>query len=215
MGGKKPLRRPLWPPTRATASNYYPLGLDGAGGAAKPLLRAPKKPAPLHGRLPAFSGAVDAFERARKCFLEWRYFFSIILSEFLKNRVALQEDNNGYNDDIDEIVARLSEIDVNWLIEIASDDGVLFDFVNFNYEQTWNNCLQEYSAEAYDEYLDEYVERAQNDAIAIYDSKKQDFEDVSDIFIRGIDSIIEVLKLVEELIDRYKDARISADIDNT
>jgi hypothetical protein len=44
----------------------------------------------LHGRLPAFSGAVDAFERARKCFLEWRYFFSIILSEFLKNRVALQ-----------------------------------------------------------------------------------------------------------------------------
>ena len=88
MGGKKPLRRPLWPPTRATASNYYPLGLDGAGGAAKPLLRAPKKPAPLHGRLPAFSGAVDAFERARKCFLE--YFFSIILSEFLKNRVALQ-----------------------------------------------------------------------------------------------------------------------------
>lgn len=124
------------------------------------------------------------------------------------------EDNNGYNDDIDEIVARLSEIDVNWLIEIASDDGVLFDFVNFNYEQTWNNCLQEYSAEAYDEYLDEYVERAQNDAIDIYDSKKQDFEDVSDIFIRGIDSIIEVLKLVEELIDRYKDTRISADIDN-
>lgn len=92
MGGKKPLRRPLWPPTRATASNYYPLGLDGAGGAAKPLLRAPKKPAPLHGRLPAFSGAVDAFERARKCFLEWRYFFSIILSEFLKNRVALHSD---------------------------------------------------------------------------------------------------------------------------
>lgn len=91
MGGKKPLRRPLWPPTRATASNYYPLGLDGAGGATKPLLRAPKKPAPLHGRLPAFSGAVDAFERARKCFLEWRYFFSIILSEFLKNRVALQQ----------------------------------------------------------------------------------------------------------------------------
>lgn len=91
MGGKKPLRRPLWPPTRATASNYYPLGLDGAGGAAKPLLRAPKKPAPLHGRLPAFSGAVDAFERAWKCFLEWRYFFSIILSEFLKNRVALQK----------------------------------------------------------------------------------------------------------------------------
>lgn len=93
MGGKKPLRRPLWPPTRATASNYYPLGLDGAGGAAKPLLRAPKKPAPLHGRLPAFSGAVDAFERARKCFLEWRYFFSIILSEFLKNRVALHLGN--------------------------------------------------------------------------------------------------------------------------
>ena len=92
MGGKKPLRRPLWPPTRATASNYYPLGLDGAGGAAKPLLRAPKKPAPLHGRLPAFSGAVDAFERARKCFLEWRYFFSIILSEFLKNRVALHRE---------------------------------------------------------------------------------------------------------------------------
>lgn len=91
MGGKKPLSRPLWPPTRATASNYYPLGLDGAGGAAKPLLRAPKKPAPLHGRLPAFSGAVDAFERARKCFLEWRYFFSIILSEFLKNRVALHK----------------------------------------------------------------------------------------------------------------------------
>ena len=84
MGGKKPLRRPLWPPTRATASNYYPLGLDGAGGAAKPLLRAPKKPAPLHGRLPAFSGAVDAFERARKCFLEWRYFSQLSCPNFSK-----------------------------------------------------------------------------------------------------------------------------------
>ena len=105
MGGKKPLRRPLWPPTRATASNYYPLGLDGAGGAAKPLLRAPKKPAPLHGRLPAFSGAVDAFERARKCFLEWRYFFSIILSEFLKNRVALQQAN-----EIGAELARLKDV---------------------------------------------------------------------------------------------------------
>ena len=102
MGGKKPLRRPLWPPTRATASNYYPLGLDGAGGAAKPLLRAPKKPAPLHGRLPAFSGAVDAFERARECFLEWRYFFSIILSEFLKNRVALQFDPTVYTQYLEE-----------------------------------------------------------------------------------------------------------------
>ena len=125
------------------------------------------------------------------------------------------EDNNGYNDDIDEIVARLSEIDVNWLIKVSSDDGALFNLVNFNYEQTWNNCLQEYSAEAYDEYLDEYVEKAQYDAMSIYDSKKQDFEDVSDFFIRGIDSIIEILKLVEELIDRYKDTRISADIDNT
>lgn len=84
MGGKKPLRRPLWPPTRATASNYYPLGLDGAGGAAKPLLRAPKKPAPLHGRLPAFSGAVDAFERAWKCFLEWRYFSQLSCPNFSK-----------------------------------------------------------------------------------------------------------------------------------
>ncbi len=51
--------------------------------------------------------------------------------------------------------------------------------------------------------------------MAIYDSKKQDFEDVADIFIRGIDSIIDVLKLVEELIEKYKDTRISADIDNT
>ena len=112
-------------------------------------------------------------------------------------------------------MVRLSEIDVNWLIEIASDDGVLFNFVNFNYERTWDNCLQKYSAEAYDEYLDEYIEKAQNDTMAIYDSKKQDFEDVADIFIRGIDSIIDVLKLVEELIEKYKDTRISADIDNT
>ena len=107
MGGKKPLRRPLWPPTRATASNYYPLGLDGAGGAAKPLLRAPKKPAPLHGRLPAFSGAVDAFERARKCFLEWRYFFSIILSEFLKNRVALHKEQK---EQVAQVESRLATI---------------------------------------------------------------------------------------------------------
>ena len=77
------------------------------------------------------------------------------------------EDDNGYNDDINEIMVRLSEIDVNWLIEIASDDGVLFNFVNFNYERTWDNCLQKYSAEAYDDYLDEYIEKAQNDTMAI------------------------------------------------
>ena len=111
MGGKKPLRRPLWPPTRATASNYYPLGLDGAGGAAKPLLRAPKKPAPLHGRLPAFSGAVDAFERARKCFLEWRYFFSIILSEFLKNRVALQKTREELTAEIEESKKKIRQFE--------------------------------------------------------------------------------------------------------
>lgn len=132
MGGKKPLRRPLWPPTRATASNYYPLGLDGAGGAAKPLLRAPKKPAPLHGRLPAFSGAVDAFERARKCFLEWRYFFSIILSEFLKNRVALQY--------------ALGKLDV----VVKSSNGTLYyipGVIGDIKAHTWNNgVIQTYKA---------------------------------------------------------------------
>lgn len=148
MGGKKPLRRPLWPPTRATASNYYPLGLDGAGGAAKPLLRAPKKPAPLHGRLPAFSGAVDAFERARKCFLEWRYFFSIILSEFLKNRVALHTGracDNGtckiYNLDFPDVIAVRDALlpagereknipcnlnDTSWFSEIDASGGAVF-----------------------------------------------------------------------------------------
>lgn len=88
-------------------------------------------------------------------------------------------------------------------------------FISINRLESWDNCLQKYSAEAYDEYLDEYVEKAQNDTMAIYDSKKQDFEDVADIFIRGIDSIIDVLKLVEALIEKYKDTRISADIDNT
>lgn len=124
MGGKKPLRRPLWPPTRATASNYYPLGLDGAGGAAKPLLRAPKKPAPLHGRLPAFSGAVDAFERARKCFLEWRYFFSIILSEFLKNRVALQLYFKNDSGNLIALTSAVRELKVAEEPEIArTEDG--------------------------------------------------------------------------------------------
>lgn len=140
MGGKKPLRRPLWPPTRATASNYYPLGLDGAGGAAKPLLRAPKKPAPLHGRLPAFSGAVDAFERAWKCFLEWRYFFSIILSEFLKNRVALQEVNR--NDISSELRKYVNDdIQLSAIIEyMGYDEGVLHEHegnVFFVNESNW------------------------------------------------------------------------------
>ena len=153
MGGKKPLRRPLWPPTRATASNYYPLGLDGAGGAAKPLLRAPKKPAPLHGRLPAFSGAVDAFERARKCFLEWRYFFSIILSEFLKNRVALQFHDPDVRDYIENVRRSHDQI-----IDNTNIDSVLFAGFDTQQEENADRILATFH---------EFIEENKDEIIAL------------------------------------------------
>lgn len=176
MGGKKPLRRPLWPPTRATASNYYPLGLDGAGGAAKPLLRAPKKPAPLHGRLPAFSGAVDAFERARKCFLEWRYFFSIILSEFLKNRVALQQEELTFNFRIIMLLDKEYEPDEEKRIDKAfrhmgenPDDEARFDsYVRGGVDVLYEKLIEgasspdDYVSRLYD-FVEEFQERFNED----------------------------------------------------
>lgn len=65
-----------------------PMGQD-QGRRQKPPLSESKKPALLHGS-PAVFGAADASERASEMFLRTGAFFSSILSELLKNLVALQ-----------------------------------------------------------------------------------------------------------------------------
>ncbi len=86
----KPPRSPQETRTESRESNFTRRAKRQREGRQKPPLSESKSPPSCVGP-PAVFGAADASERASEMFLRTGAFFSSILSEFLKNLVALQQ----------------------------------------------------------------------------------------------------------------------------
>lgn len=75
--------------------------------------------------------------------------------------------------------------------------------------------MEEYSAEAYDEYLDEYVDRAMSDAQEIWSDMIEELEPEALEFLDEMKQIVDELSEVYDRLIEFADARVSPDIDNS
>ncbi len=60
---------------------------------------------------------------------------------------------------MERIVQLCNSMNLNWLVDITGVDDILYNYVRFDFDSVCNDCLEEYASEAYDEYLEGYVER--------------------------------------------------------
>lgn len=121
--------------------------------------------------------------------------------------------------ELEEVVQRLhdifSSINSTNPIHLLSDQGPFYNYVKYNYDDVFWECFNEYSLEAYDEYLGEYQEKAMNDASNILtDLLEEAKEDVYLIF-NSLERLITHLKEINVILEKYSHKAVNNKIDNT
>ena len=124
-------------------------------------------------------------------------------------------DDDEYNSVVDALVDLYNKLNLDWMIQFSMEDSDLCNYVKFDIDEMTNQCLEEYSAEAYDEYLEEYVSRAIEDAQDIWEGMKDDLESEAIMFLDEIKKIVSTLEVMHEKLVEIASSRISAGIDNT
>lgn len=76
----------------------------------------------------------------------------------------LEVNNEILFEQLEGIQELLSFIDIRRMIEIIDIDTGFYQYINFDLEKTTQDCLEEYSAVAFDEQLDFYADKAADDA---------------------------------------------------
>ncbi len=126
------------------------------------------------------------------------------------------EDNDEYNDELEELKSAFDDISIEWLKDIISEDGSLYDLVIFNTDEKANEILQEeYAYEADEEHLDMYAEKSVNTAMEIHSSLHNSFSEEADDFLSEIEKILNCLEKALRFTSKWKAAKINPEIDNT
>ena len=88
--------------------------------------------------------------------------------------------------------------------------------VAFDDERETNHILQtEYAFEAYDEYLDTYVERAMSSAAEMHSLLHDSFAEEADDFLAEIEKILAALEAAIQFSNEWSASKINPQIDNT
>lgn len=126
------------------------------------------------------------------------------------------EENEDYNDSLEQLIKHFSQLSIEWIKEVVSEDGSLYNLVIFDGEEKANEILQEeYSAVAYDENLDMYVEKALDESSEIYTSLHNSFSEEADDFLTGIEKILSALEQADIFTQKWKISKVNSEIDNT
>ena len=126
------------------------------------------------------------------------------------------EENEAYNDSLEQLIKCFSQLSIEWLKEVVSEDGSLYNLVTFDGEEKANEILQEeYSAVAYDENLDMYVEKAMDESSEIYNSLHNSFSEEADDFLAEIEKILSALEQADTFTQKWKASKVNPEIDNT
>ncbi len=124
------------------------------------------------------------------------------------------EEDDEYNDSMEHIVQLCNSMNLNWLVDITGVDDILYNYVRFDFDSVCNDCLEEYASEAYDEYLEGYVEKAMDDATNIENEMLQEVDQISDEFYFGITNIFKALEEIYDIVKEMSENRINNSIDN-
>lgn len=99
---------------------------------------------------------------------------------------------------------------------MISEEGPLYCLLSFDEEKVVNEILQgDYSAEAYDEQLEEYVERSMQDADELYEELRDAFSEEAESFLFAFKRIVETLEMAIEFVNKWGSEKINPQIDNT
>lgn len=129
---------------------------------------------------------------------------------------TFDEENEDYNDSLEQLIMGFGQLSIDWLKEIVSEGGSLYNLVAFNGEEKANEILQEeYSAVAYDENLDRYVEMAMDESSYIYSSLHDSFSEEADDFLAEIEKILSVLESADRFTQKWKVSKVNPEINNT
>ena len=129
---------------------------------------------------------------------------------------TFDEENEEYNEALQEIKGLFSRLSIEWLKEMVSEGSSLYDLVTFDPESEVHSIIQkEFAFEAYDEYLDDYIERAMNDASEQYYTLQENFREEADSFIEEIESVIDVLGKTMQFVSEWQSQKLNPNIDNT
>ena len=126
------------------------------------------------------------------------------------------EENSDYNVALEQIKKMFDRLSIEWLKEVISEDGTLYQLVAFDVEAQANYILErDYSSEAWDESLDFYVEKAINRAEDQFSILHAAFSEEADDFLAEIEKILTALEATINFTDKWKAEKINPEIDNT
>lgn len=88
----------------------------------------------------------------------------------------MTEENDGYNEDLMNLKEEFQALNIEWLEEVVSEDGDLYNLASFDSNAEIDEIMQsDYSQRAFDDQLDYYTQKAMDRVQAMY-------EDLHDTF---------------------------------
>lgn len=109
----------------------------------------------------------------------------------------------------------VSKIDTNEIIRLIEEESDIFNYVGYDYQNEFDKVFEQYSMEAYDEYLDGYVETANDEAREVLEDLCSLVE--SEVFElkNKLKEVNSTLKNALDMLERYYEVAINNGIDNT
>lgn len=125
-------------------------------------------------------------------------------------------ENEDYNDSLEQLIEYFNQLSIDWLKSVVSEDGSLYNLLEFDIVDKANDILQEeYSAVAYDENLNMYAEMALDESSYIYSCLHSKFSEEADDFLAEIEKILSVLEQADAFTQKWKVTKVNPEIDNT
>ncbi|MDP4144338.1 MAG: phospholipase D-like domain-containing protein [Bacillota bacterium] len=116
---------------------------------------------------------------------------------------------------LNQIADIYSNININFILDLIGIDKPFYDFVRYSFQNAFDDCFEEYSGVAYDEYLEHYIEKASDDArdvlCGLCENAEEDIENLK----LELESIINSIKEINTIISDNASKAINVDIDNT
>lgn len=125
----------------------------------------------------------------------------------------LTDDENTL-DEINEYYENMISLEREF--ENISNNEEVHELAHFDSSERANQIIQEeYSAEAYDEYLEGYIQKAMDTVFEEFQDLCQESKDSLDGMIKIIDSFLSISKKALDVFEELEFRKISEDIDNT